>query len=210
MSDEIEDNPTPFVLRDMPKGDFLHTNELADVIGVPGQSKQDRRDLTVRVRGLVNRGYLRPVGRDKDDKRGALLFDAASAVAAAALLAAADAGLSGKKQMERLAFTLETWVNVIPKKGDPRNPAAFAFQTYQNDMRSHGFGAELHTSRNRNTGGLSHKAALRQGDHGYVGPKINLIPEDHFPVATLLIPLDVHLAVILENLVARHQRRKMN
>src|SRR6056297_1679639 len=199
MSDEIEHSPTPFHIEPKARGNLLHTTDLVKVITRPGE---DPRDTVIRVRGYVTRGYLWPVGKDQDDRRGALLFDAASALTAAALVAAADAGLSGKEQFERLAYGLQVWRG-DPGEGAPRSPAGYVFQTYQNTPTAHGFGIELHTSRHVETGRLSYVAAVRHGAHGYIGEGVVTIPADHIPVATLMIPLDSLLPVILSNLMKR-------
>lgn len=202
MSDETEKNPTPFHIEPMPKGNFIHTGDLSNVIAQPGD---DRRDIAAKVRGYVSRGYLIPVGRDQDDKRGALLFDAASAVTAAALVAAAAAGLSGKDHFQRIAMAFQSWSGQ-PGKDAPRCPAAFIFATFDPQGPAQGWGVELHTSRHVKTGRVALHAAVKHGDNGYLGEGVVTVPDDHTPVATLLIPLDGLLPGIRANL----RKRKMN
>ena len=202
MSDETEKNPTPFHIKPMKKGDLLHMNDLARVIAQPGD---DKRDLAVKVRGYINRGHLFPVGRDKDDKRGALLFDAASALTAAAMVAAAETGLSGKEHFQRLALALQAWTG-NPGEKAPRCPAAYIFQTFNPTAPAQGWGLELHTSRHVETGKVALRAAVRHGENGYLGEDVETIPDRHVPVASLLIPLDALLPAILANL----RKGKMN
>ena len=198
MSDN-ENSPSPFWYPTRPKGNLLHTNEVAKVIAHPGQNA---RELAVRVRGLVNRGYLHPVAQDQNDKRGALLFDAASCVSAAVLSAAADSGLSGKEHFARISNALRAWSG-NPGEGAPYCPAAHVYMEYRRNPEPADWGVELFTNRCTETDRLDYRAAIRQGEHGYLGSDVIMVPEDHVPVATLLLPLDGLLPEIAANLAKR-------
>lgn len=206
MSD-IENKPTPFHIEPMEKGSLLHTGELTSLVAQPGDHL---RDLTVKVRGLVSRGYLHPVGRDKNDARGALLFDPTAAVAAAALLAASDAGLSGTEKFDRLAGALQVWHGQTTEQGEPKNPAAFMLLTQIQSDVPHGFSVELHTSRSIVTGKPDYWAGVSHADHGYLGSNVVLVQPNHVPVAALVIPLDTHLSTIVANMEARDRKRAAN
>lgn len=169
----------------------------------------DRRDSTVRVRGFVNRGYLYPVGRDKNDARGALLFNAGSAVTSAVLLAATDAGLSGKDQFERLGLCLQSaWEQ--PDGGSPMIRATFILDAHQRSPKPQGWGIELHTSRHPETGQVSYQVAIKHGENGNLGTRDMTIPDGYMPVAALLLPLDPYLPGILANLATMRKKRGMN
>jgi hypothetical protein len=203
---DTEKSPTPFAIPDMEKGNLLHTTDVAKVITRPGD---DRRDSTVRVRGFVNRGYLYPVGRDKNDARGALLFNAGSAVTSAVLLAATDAGLSGKDQFERLALCLQSaWEQ--PDGVSPMTRATFILDAHQRNPEPQGWGVELHTSRHPETGQISYQVAIKHGENGYLGTGVTTVPDGYMPVAALLLPLDPYLPGILANLATMQKKRGMN
>ena len=205
MTDD-QNSPAPFHTPDMEKGNLLHVTDLVKAIARPGD---DTRDLTVRVRGFVNRGYLYPVGRDKNDARGALLFNVGSAITSAVLLAATEAGLSGKDQFSRLADKLQTaWQQ--PDGFSAMSRATFILDAYQMNPEPQGWGVELHTSRKPETGQVSYQVAVKHGDNGYLGVGVMTIPEGYMPVAALLLPLDPYLPGILANLATMQKKRGMN
>lgn len=201
MSDD--QTPLPFYLEHRPKGRLMHTADVADVIAQPGQN---RTELAKKVRGLVNRGYLFPVARDISDARGALLFSPASALTAAALLAATDSGLQGVEKLMQLALALQTWSHPVDK-GSPVNPAAFIILEHGRAPDTvQGWSLELHTTRAAGAEDTRSVAVIRHGDNGFLGADVELCREGHAPVASLIIPLEAFLPGIMANLA----KRKLN
>lgn len=203
---DSENTPLPIQLDSVARDGLFRTKEIAQAITGEGE---DVRDIAIRVRSYVNRGHLFPVGRDKDDGRGSLLFGDQSTLTAAVLKETAATGLSNRDAMQKVAHALQTWQGQPIDPNDlqaPKSPAEFIWQTYnQNPTKPPVWELHIRWLRHVETGRREVRAGLNNQGEGFLGFAMEL---QGFEVTSYMLvpitPLLAPLAAKITNIRKAH------
>ena len=204
-SETDKEQTSPIVWPTITKtADLCKTRDIARAIAGHGD---DLRDIGTRIRGYSTRGYLSPVGRDADDKRGSLLFDDTAVLTAAVLREAAEAGLSDSNAMRLIGMVLQNWFGgQEPSNFDhpnaPRSPAEFIWRTLAADPdAAPGFAISVNFVRHIETGRRDVKVNLEHNVGGKIEQLGQMPAGDGWQItANLYIPIDPLLHPIWESL----------